>query len=171
HLWNFQVIAFAEQSLGAIINDVYGGEVLLETSDRYQGKYFVWTAGDGRKAFAYAEGSLLFFGNDESAIERALSAKRGEIDAIARNPKITSGERLAFAYVSPDGLAQLSNIAAVSFAKNSTEAPEAQGVVARILPELLRNSLREITWTATRTEQGIEDRYAVTTDQELASVF
>jgi hypothetical protein len=170
-LWNFQVISFTEQSLGSFINEVYGGEVLLETTDRHQGTYFVWTAVDGRKAFAYAEGSLLFFGNDESAIERALSAKRGEIDTIARNPKITDGERLAFAYVSPEGLAQLSNIAAVTFAKNSAEAPEAQGILAQILPELLRNSLRELTWTATRTEQGIEDRFVITPDQELAGVF
>ena len=78
-LWNFQVISFAEQSLGSFINEVYGGEVLLETTGRHQGTYFVWTAVDGRKAFAYAEGSLLFFGNDESAIERALAAKRGDI--------------------------------------------------------------------------------------------
>ncbi len=171
HLWNFQALAFTEHSLGSFINNIYGGEVLLETSDRHDGKYFVWTAGDGRRAFAYVEGSLVFFGNDDTALDRALQAKRGEIEPIARNPKITDGDRLAFAYVSPDGLAQMSNIAAVSFAKNSADAPEAQGIVARILPELLRNSLREITWTATRSEQGIEDRYDVTMNPDLAAVF
>jgi hypothetical protein len=170
-LWNFQVIAFTEEHLGAFINDVYGGEVLLETSDKHTGKSFVWTARDGRKAYAYVEGSLIFFGNDETAIERALAVKRGEAESIARNPKIVGGERLAFGYIAPDGVAQIANIAGISLAKRSGDEPEVQSFIARVLPEMLRNSLREVTWTATATEKGIEDRYTIATDPEIAAVL
>ncbi|HVQ55854.1 MAG TPA: hypothetical protein VMS29_03780, partial [Pyrinomonadaceae bacterium] len=48
--WNYQALKFTEEKLGSFIDDVYGGEVLLETSDKHDGKYFVWTANDGRKA-------------------------------------------------------------------------------------------------------------------------
>jgi hypothetical protein len=109
--WNFQAIKFTEEKLGSFINDVYGGDVLLETSDKPDGKYFVWTANDGRKAYGLVKGSVVFFGNDESSIEKCLAVKRGESDSISKNPKVTNGDRLAFGYVSSDGLAQIANIA------------------------------------------------------------
>ena len=64
--WNFQALSFTENKLGEFINQIYGGEVTLETSDKHDGKYFVWTANDGRKAYALVQGSLIYFGNDET---------------------------------------------------------------------------------------------------------
>lgn len=171
HKWNYQVIGFVEEKLGLFISEAYGGEATLETSDKHGGKYFVWSGQDGRKAFALVVGSLIYFGNDESAIEKCLAVQRGEAESIAKNPKITTGERLAFGYVSPDGVAQIANIAGISLAKQSSEEGDVQSFIARVLPELLRNSLKEATWTATQTEHGIADDYVIGLNDEVSKVF
>lgn len=171
-LWNFQAVAFTEERLGSFINDVYGGEVLLESSEKHGGRYYVWTSDDGRKAYGLVIGSLILFGNDESALEKCLAVRRGEAESIAANPRLTRQNRdLAFGFVSPDGIAQISNLAGISLAKRAGEDAEVQSFIARVLPELLRNSLQEITWTATKTDQGIEDKFDVTTSPEVATVF
>lgn len=171
--WNYQALSFTENKLGEFINETYGGEVVLETSDKHSGKYFVWTAKDGRKAYALVRGSLIFFGNDESAINKCLAVTRGEADSISKNPKITAlpAESLASGNVSTDGVAQIANIVGVKFANEAGEAPEVQTAIARILPQLLRNSIKEVSWTATLTDQGIEDKYVISMPSEIANVF
>ena len=169
--WNYQALKFTEEKLGSFIDDVYGGEVLLETSDKHDGKYFVWTANDGRKAYGLVQGSVVYFGNDESSIEKCLAAKRGDVESIAKNPKITNGDRLAFGYVSPDGVAQIANIVGLSLAKQSSEEGEVQGFVARVLPEILRNSLKEATWNAKKTDEGIADTYSISIKPEASTVL
>ena len=170
-LWNFQVISFVEHQLGLFISEAYGGEAVLETSDKHGGKYFVWTAQDGRKAFALVEGGSILFGNDETAIEKCLAVKRGELESISKNPRMTDGDRLAFGFISSDGVAQLSNIAGLTLAKRSSDEAEVQSFIARVFPELLRNSLKGLEWTTIATENGIEDRFRIETSAEIATVF
>lgn len=173
HAWNWQALSFAENKLGEFINEVYGGEISLETSDKYGGSYFVWTAQDGRKAFALVQGSLIYFGNDESAIEKCLAVKRGEAESIARNSKIPAGtgNELATGYISPDGTAQIANLAGISMAMRTGEEEEVKSFVARVLPELLRNSVMDASWTAVKSEQGIEDRLTISLKPEVGTVF
>ena len=170
--WSWQAEGFVEHKLGEFINDVYGGGVELDVTPKKDGKYFAWTAQDGRKAYALLQGSVIFFGNDETAIEKCLAVQRGEADSIAKNPKISDGAgRLAFGYISPEGVGQISNLAGISLAMKTGEDGEVQSFIARVLPELLRNSFSELTWTASKTEQGIEDRLTITSNAEVSRVF
>jgi hypothetical protein len=169
--WNFQALSFTENKLGEFINQVYGGEISLETSDKNDGKYFVWTARDGRKAFALVQGSVVFFGNDETAIEKSLAVKRGETDSIAKNPKITNADRLAFGYVSLDGVGQIANLIGVKYASETSEVPEVQSAIAEFLPQLLRGIVTEIVWTCSSGQAGIQDVYSIGLKPEAASVF
>lgn len=171
--WNYQALSFIEDKLGEFINETYGGEVTLETSDKNGGKYFVWNAQDGRKAFALVRGSLIFFGNDESAIDKCLAVIRGEAESIAKNAKIAalSADSLASGYVSKEGIAQISNIVGLKFAREAGEESEVQSAIAGILPQLLRNSITEISWAATKGENGIEDKYTVSMPSDIANVF
>ncbi|MEO7673316.1 MAG: hypothetical protein ABIU09_04475 [Pyrinomonadaceae bacterium] len=171
--WNFQALSFTENKLGEFINETYGGEVVLETSDKHGGKYFIWTAQDGRKAFALVRGSMIFFGNDESAIEKCLAVTRGEADSIAQNPKITalSADSLASGYVSTDGIAQIANIAGISLAMGASEEGEVKSFIARVLPEILRNSVTDVSWIAVTTGEGMQDRYSVTTNPGITKIF
>lgn len=173
HAWNWQALSFAENKLGEFINEVYGGEISLETSDKYGGSYFVWTAQDGRKAFALVQGSLIYFGNDETAIEKCLAVKRGETESIAKNSKLppSTGSELATGYISPDGTAQIANLAGISMAMRTGEEEEVKSFVARVLPELLRNSVMDASWTAVKSEKGIEDRLTISLKPEIGAVF
>lgn len=169
--WNYQAIKFAENKLGEFVNDIYGGGVELERFPRFDGDYFIWTANDGRKAYGLVIGSVIFFGNDETAIEKCVAVRKGETDSIAKNGKLPSGEYLATGYVSTDGVAQIANIASIQFAVGAGEEEEVRGFIARVLPEILRKSVTEASWTARKTEQGIEDAYTFTTDPEIAKVL
>jgi hypothetical protein len=170
--WSWQTTSFIENQLGEFVNNAYGGEVLLERTPRKDGKFYVWTGQDGSKAYAFQQGSLVFFGNDESAIERCLAVRRGEAESIAGNSKITDpAERLAFGYVSPEGVGQIANIAGMSIAMSASEEAEVKSFVAGVLPQILRNSVKEITWTAMQTPDGIEDNVVATLDDESSRVF
>jgi hypothetical protein len=173
HVWNWQAVGFTENKLGEFVNETYGGEVALETVDKNGGKSFVWTATDGRKVFAFVERSRIFFGNDETAIEKCLSAARGEIESLAKSGKNFAAPKdaLAAGYASSEGIAQIANVAGVQTAIEATDESEARGFIARVFPALVRNSVREIVWTATKTTNGIEDKYIVATAPESASVL
>ncbi len=176
--WNYQALSFTENKLGEFINETYGGEVVLETSDKHDGKYFVWTAQDGRKTFALVRGSVIFFGNDESAIEKCMAVARGESDGIAKSPMFASlsADSLASGYISTDGVSQIANIAGISLAMSTSEEGEVKSFVARVLPEILRHSVTGITWQASVKDEavngpGIEDRYSFLTNPEVTKAF
>ena len=170
--WGWQVRTFVEDKLGEVVNAAYVGDVELEISTRNDGsEYYVWSSQEGRKAYALQQGSLVFFGNDESAIERCQAVKRGESDSIAGSPKLADGDRLAFAYVSPEGVGQLANLASLQLAKSSGEEADVQSFVARVLPEILRNTIKDMTWTAAKSGDMIEDRFQISLENESARVF
>lgn len=169
--WSWQTTSFIEDKLGEFINDVYGGGVELVVTRKDGGEFYVWTSQDGRKAFALQQGSLVLFGNDETAIEKCQAVRRGEAESIAKNPKVTDGDRIAFGYVSPDGLAQLANIEGVSIAMEAGEDAEVKSFIARVLPEILRTSVTDLAWSASRSASGIEDSYDIGLNPQVAQVF
>ena len=169
--WGWQTTSFIENRLGEFVNDVYGGEVEMEMTPRNDGKFYVWSSGDGRRAFALQQDSLIFFGNDESAIERCQAVKRGEAESIAKNANLTEADLLAFGYISPEGIGQIANIAGVSMAMGASEEEEVKGFVAGVLPQILRNSVKDITWSAAASEKGVEDKVVINLDDESARVF
>ncbi|MFN2412437.1 MAG: hypothetical protein ABR535_05200 [Pyrinomonadaceae bacterium] len=170
--WSWQAESFVENKLGEFVNELYGGAVELEMSPKKDGRSFVWTSQDGRKAFAHLQGSLIFFGNDPSAIEKALAVRRGEADSIANNPKIAPPDgSIAYGYISPDGVGQLANIYSTALAAGTSEEAEVQSFIARVLPEVLRNSVKEVSWYAERADSLIRDKYSISLDPEAARIF
>lgn len=172
NLWNFQANAFAENKLGEFINDIYGGEVKLETFPKYDGQYFVWTAQDGRKAYALVIDRLIFFGNDDTAIEKCVAVRKGEAESISKNSKLPTGEFLSSGYVSTEGVAQLANIVGIHMALGAGDENDVRGFVAKVLPEILRNSLKDVSWTASaQTDNRIEDAYKISLGPEMSDVL
>ncbi len=170
-LWNFQVISFVEEHLGLFISEVYGSEATLETSDKHNGKYFVWSGQDGRKAYGLVVGSLIYFGNDESAIEKCLAVGRGEGESIAAGGMAGNVDAVASGFISELGVGQLANIIGISLAKDASDEGDVQSFVARIVPELLRGAVRDVRWRANVIENGVEDIFNVTLNPDLAKVF
>ena len=173
HAWSWQALGFAEKKLGSFVEDIYDSEPDLIKSDKFGGKYFTWTAKDGRKAYALVLDSMIYFGNDEASIDKCLAVKRGEADSIAKTGKVpaTDPNALAFGYVGPDGIAQLANIIGLKIASETAEESEVQSAVAGILPQLLRKSITEISWGATKTKEGIEDEYLISMSASVSNVL
>lgn len=173
HAWNYQALSFTENKLGEFINEAYGGEVLLDTVEKDGGRWFTWTAGDGRKAFAFVQSGRVYFGNDEAAIAKCLAISRGEGESLAgRVPLPEPAENtVAAGFISQDGVAQVANLAAIGMARRAGEDEDVQKFIAGFLPQFLRGTMRDLTWTATKTETGIEDRITISADPETGAVW
>ncbi|HVF30202.1 MAG TPA: hypothetical protein VNA22_04495 [Pyrinomonadaceae bacterium] len=169
--WGWQAKSFVENNVGEFFNNLLGGAVDLEITTRKDSEYYVWTSPEGRKAYALQQGSLVYFGNDESAIERCQAVKRGETDSFAKMGKVPDAERIAFGYVSPEGVGQIGNIVSILLAKSTGEEADVQSFVAQVLPEILRNTVREVTWSASESEGRIEDKLTFKLDDESSRVF
>src|SRR2546423_89635 len=80
--------------------------------------------------------SLIYFGNDESAIDKCLTVKRGEADSIAKTGKLSTrpGDILASGYVSHDGVAQIASIIGIKLASELSEHSEVRSGIAAIIP-------------------------------------
>jgi hypothetical protein len=175
HAWQFQTVRFAEHQLGSFVARIYGSEPTLDRSEKGGGHYLVWTAADGRKAFAVVSRSLIYFSNDESALEKSLAVKSGEADSIAKSGKVSpaAAETVASGYISSDGVAQVSSLASLSFASGIDGEPEIQSAVADILPRLMRGIVSEAKWTASTSAGGtkIVDTIVVSSPDEIGKVF
>jgi hypothetical protein len=173
HAWSWQTVSFAENQIDNFVKKYYGEDAKRETTEKENGKYFVWTANDKRRAFAFVRESLIYFGNDASAIENCLAIKKGEAQSLLTNESLTraySPNNLVFGFVSPEGASQIANLAGVSIAVQSTEESNERSFIARVLPQILQNTTREIVWTANKTERGIKDNFVVSLTAETASV-
>jgi hypothetical protein len=176
HAWNWQTISLTENQINSFVKETYGDEASLEKSDKNDGKWFAWTAKDESKVYAYVADSQIFFGNDAAAIEKCIAVKRGEADSLLKNESLSrahaasSENNLAFGYVSPEGVAQISNLAGVSVASDASEEAEGQSFIARVLPQILQKTTREIVWSAQRTGGGIEDKLSISLTAETVSV-
>jgi hypothetical protein len=172
HTWQWQTNSFAADHLGEFVNKVYGGGVQLETVAKNGGTEYVWTAEDGRKVYGFVIGSLILFGNDASSIENVQAVRRGDVDPISKTGKVPTGtDDLAVGYVSTDGIGQIANIVGAQKAKESSEEAEVQSFVARVLPQMLRGAIREVTWTARKSDEGIEDKLGINLNPDIATVL
>lgn len=177
HAWQWQTVALIENQIDGFVRKTYGADAVLEKSDRTNGKFFAWTARDGRKVFAFAAGSQIFFGNDLAIIERYFSIEPSKNQSLADDENLARvypkniNDKLAFGYVSTAGIAQIARLAGVSVAVETIEEADGRDFVARVLPQILQNTTREIVWTASKTERGIEDVFRIELKPETASVL
>lgn len=175
HAWERTNLALVENQLNDFVKNVYD-DARLDKSEKAQAKWFTWTAGDGRRIFAAVTENLIYFGNDESALEKSLAVRRGEAENLTKNEALArerekAADALAFGFVTPEGAAQIANLAGVSAAINSAEDDAARSFIARVLPAILQRSVKEIGWTARKNDWGIEDLIVVKTAPDVAEVF
>jgi hypothetical protein len=178
HAWKPTAVSIVENQIGNFARDTYGDNVKLEKSEKGDAKFFVWTSSDGSKFFSAVSSSVIYVGNDESLLDKCLAVKRGEAENLLKNENIArarenaiSENLLAFGYIAPEGVAQIANLAGVSTAIQATEEDAGRSFIAQILPQILRNTTKEIVWTANKSEQGIEDNIFVSLNNETISIL
>jgi hypothetical protein len=175
NLWDFQAVQFAETKLNEIVQEMLGGDAKGGRSQKSRetgGTYITWGSNTGL-AHALILDGLIYFSNDESAIDKCLAVRRGEANSIAKSGKVRPAEAatLASGYISTDGVAQIASIVGLRFASETSDESEIQSAVAGIVPQLIRNSITEIRWTARKTDEGIEDKYLISMPTDIANVF
>ncbi len=176
HGWEFQTLALVNNQINAFVRERYGGDTTLETSDKNGGREFVWTAKDGRKAFAFVQKSRIYFSSDEAAIEKCLAAGRGETENLTKNESLSRAysskpeNNLAFGYISPAGITQIANLTGISTAIETTDNGDERSFIARVLPQILKNTTKEIVWTMGKNERGVEDLFSVSLQPEVSAV-
>ncbi len=176
HTWEWQTISLAENQLNDFVRGIYGDDAKLETEDAGGGRWFVWTAKDGREVFAFVENSLIFFGNNRAEIEKCLKVKRGEAESLLKNENLTQAysandENLTFGFVTSEGVKQIADFIGVSTALSATDEEAGRSFIAAILPQILQNTTKEIVWTSRTHGGGIEDNYSIFLKKETASVL
>ena len=161
HAWNFQAVKFAETGLNTFAWKMLHGDAKLGHYEKFGGTYLTWATSDGRLAHALILDSIIYFTNDESAIEKCLAVRRGEAESIVKTGKLPPAERriLARGYISSDGIGQLANLAALKAAIASSEEAELRSTIAVLLPELIRQSVTDLQWQSSAAQPGIEDRF------------
>jgi hypothetical protein len=175
--WHSTAVSIVENQIGRFARKVYGEDVKLEKSEKQGARFFVWTSADNRKLFSAVSEGVIYVGNDESLLDKCLSVRRGAAENLLKNENLErarsgAGENpLAFGYVSQEGITQIAKMIGVSAAIEASEEDIVRSFVAKILPEVLQKSTREIVWTARKGEQGIEDKIFVRTGAEVNSVF
>jgi len=179
HAWKPSAVSIAEAQIGKFARDSYGDNVKLEKSEKADAKFFVWTsAADGRKIFAAVSHSIIYVGNDESLIDKCLTVERGTEENLLKNERLAqardaakSENQIAFGYISPEGVAQIANLAGVSVAAETAENGDERNFIARVLPQILKNTTREISWSASKIENGIEDKISISVNTEMSSIL
>lgn len=172
NLWSWQAVSLVENRLDRFVRKNFGAAVRLEKTDRSGGIFFTWTASDEREFFAFVQDGMIYFGNDAAALEKCLSVRRGEADGLLKNESFArarSENNLAFGYVSPAGVAEIARLAGVSFAAKTVEDADGRNFLARLLPQVLKNTTKEVLWTAKKSERGIEDDFEISLTSEAAS--
>lgn len=179
HRWNFSAAQIAENQIGNLARAAFGETVKFEKRDKPDAEFFVWTnAADNRKIFAAVADGVIYVATDEKLIDECLAVKRGAAENLLKNANLArartaaSGEnQIAFGYVAPEGVREIAALAGISAAADATENEDGRNFVARFLPPILQKTVREISWTANRAEQGIEDKIFITANAEVAPVL
>lgn len=165
--WEWQARRFTEGKLGGFVREMYGEGAETEVSAFSGGTKYTWRSADGRRTFAFVRGSRILFSNDESAIEKCLAVERRETEGLdgnntIRSLRVANEDAIGFGYLSPDGVAQLSSIAGLSAAMAASENDLARSFIARTLPQVVRGTVKDISWVAVKSSEGIEDRFEFT---------
>lgn len=176
HVWNFQAVTFAETEIGDFLTDRFGEAKggRSQKSQQAGGVWITWTGDEPREtAHAWVIDGFIYFGNDESAIDKCVAVRRGEADAISKNAKLPPRVpgSLASGYVSEDGVAQIAAIAGVTLATQSSDDEDARSAIADVLPQLIRGAVSDMAWTAMPAEGGYEDKLVFGGKQEIALVL
>lgn len=178
HQWESTAVSVAENQIGKFVRQNYGDAAKLEKSDKGAAKFFVWTSADNQKFYAAVTGSVIYTGNNENLLDKCLAVKNGAADSLSKNENLTQARenfgvenQLAFGYISAEGVAQLSNLIGISTAIEVSEEDLPRSLIAKILPEIMRKTAREIVWMSQKDEQGITDKIFVKIEPEVATIF
>jgi len=172
HAWHFQAVRFAEEKLGAFVEKIYGSKPSLDEPEHDDGRDMTWTAADGRKAYAFVIGSIVYFSNDRESLDKALAVRNGAA-SLASNSKVQTAppDAIASGYASSQGIAEIADLAGLKVATSAGDDPQVQSAVAAILPQLIREMVKDAAWTEKKSDGGVTDIYQIGLTDNVAAAL
>lgn len=169
--WNYQVSAFVERQVGPFIEGIYGDGVQKDATDKNGGRLYSWTMSPTRRSFLFLSGSIFYFSNDETALNKALAVRRGEAEsfAVGREDASKDLKTLARGFVTNDGVAQIASLAGMQLAPQISDDETVQGAVAGLIPQLIRNTIAEAKFDVTAVDGRYVDRFSFALKPEAAA--
>jgi hypothetical protein len=143
----------------------------LEKTKKLDANFLTWTTKDNRKIIAAIVGSIAFISNDEASIVEFLAVKSGEKPSLIKNEKLNelaTQKSLAFGLVQKNGVNEIANLLSIRLAIDSSEEDIVRSLITKILPNVIDKSVEEITWTAKRSANKIEDKFLVKLNSDVA---
>ncbi len=174
--WGWQTRQFVDGALSELVAKEFGKGVERTSKTTGYGSLTVWSAADGRKTYAFTEGSRIYFGNDEPFLGRCVASARGEIKSIIEDEELEALYRrnsgaVVFGYMPKRAITKFASIAGVSAAVSGSEDSGVRGFISRVVPQLIDNSVESVLWSARQNSLGIEDEITLRTNREVSEIF
>ncbi len=174
--WTWRSKRLIDGPLKEFIEGEYGVGVKRTRKASEFAELIVWTAADGRRAYAASQGSRIFFGNDEKSLTDCLAAANNKIPNLKKDPKLgafmdSAGDSVVIGYFPRRAIEQFADVAGVSAAVSGTEEEGARTFISRLVPHLLSNSVDGVFWQGKRESGDFVDSVQVKLKNEVAEVF
>ncbi|MFV0387429.1 MAG: hypothetical protein ACK5NT_01635, partial [Pyrinomonadaceae bacterium] len=161
------------RTLDPFVRRTYGKNAKQIKTKRGNVDWYEWRAEDGRKVFATISGSVIVFGNDEKQIEivpnAIINGTVGDEKIIAATDSLS--DSLAYGVVFGKGIKNAADIVGVSTAVRQSNDENSRGIISGIVPSLLKNLIKRITWTMKKTDSGVNDTVHFELKREAAEVL
>jgi hypothetical protein len=143
------------------------------TRNQIEGTTFLyWKSKDNRNLTAAISGNIAFIGNNEATITEFLSVKAGTSPNLLDNEtlgELSNQKPLAFGLVTKKGAVEIGNILSVRFSIDASDEAIVRSLITKILPNLVEQSVEEVTWVANSKSGKIEDVFQLKLKPEFAN--
>jgi hypothetical protein len=154
-----------------IVSTALSGE--SPTRNRIENTTFLyWKSKDNRNLTAAISGNIAFIGNNEATIAEFLAVKDGTSPNLLDNEtlsELSKQQSLGFGLMTKKGATEIGNILSIRFAIEASDEAIVRSLITKILPNLIEQSVEEITWVANSKSGKIEDVFQLKLKPELAN--
>ena len=176
HASESRTLASIEKNIGNFARRAYA-DAIVEKREVDGAHWIVWSSvSSERRIIAVVAGSVAIIGNHETAIQACLAVQRGQRPSLAGNieiegarRRVSTGDALAFGYMSSQGAASLFELAAAVYMGQASENAMAQGIAANLLPEMAKKIIGNVTWSSRLVNGAIEDDYFISTTNDAGA--
>jgi hypothetical protein len=167
-----------ENGVAGFITKIFGEEAKQTVAEENGSRIYSWVSNDSRKFFAAAKDSVIYVGNDRDVLIKCLEIKNGAGESLIGNENLSrlraraqGTNAIALGYISPEGLEQIAGFLGVKVAVDASDDSDIRTFISRVLPSIVKKTIRETSWIATSREGTIEDEIEFALEQNSAAVF
>ncbi len=174
--WSWRSRGLIDGPIDEFIEAEYGKSVKRTRKASEFAELTLWTAEDGRQAFASRQGSRIFFGNNEKSLLDCLAAANKKIPDLTRDKELDSflndaSESVVKGYFPRRAVERFAGVAGISAAVSGSEEELARTFISRLVPQLVGNTVEGVFWQGRRENGMVVDSVQIKLNSEVSAVF